>query len=867
MIRDYRLRYENFAKMAGNTISEFEYQADKLSLSAAEAVKIYERENGLPTQAQLKDLSKKLGVSQICIINNEGLFIRDSLVESPEQSKTLFDFCAQYRQLLTGESAVQHTPVIPSYPDRGPFKFTMIPNHNRSLILEIGLKIDYIADFLSKSLLSDSNIVKIQIFSPNGYNLGSIDKSRKPWSGDSISPDFLSNIETWSENKDIHTYVTKVHHTLSDCCECKVKNLVDKNGNFFYLIAVQVSTSSLNRTISELRSKILLIGLLVMILAVALAHFLANLVLKKIRSINSFVSKIITSNDLSLRLNVGGTDEIAHLSRNFDLMLENLESQQKRLLLAEKDKAIASLASQVAHDIRSPVAALEIVVKDLGLLPERQRLIVRGALSRIKDIANDLLDKNRSLSQKISINENLENNDISKKGNLSKSQMFPTGHHFSLDNQRSMVGEMPTSTVVTENGEAVSLISELIEAVVSEKRIQYRSKIGVEIIFDISEACYGLFALIKPSSFQRVLSNLINNAVEALGEQGRVEVILSSKDSLIFVTVRDNGRGIPQELLQRLGERGFTLGKVDGHGLGLAHAKHEIADWGRGNGRLEILSTVGKGTDISIILPAERHSNWFLSEISYYKDTVIVIVDDDITIHNVWASRFENIPNGSELLLQHFTDPKLFMKEYSDHSILSKSQYLFLVDYEFIGSDINGLDIIEKLKIASLSVLVTSRTGDQNVIQRCESLGVVCIPKGLASIVPVNLKDEKPKFENEDLKSPDVVLLDDEYLMREYWSLICSQRDLTIRVFSNPESLFEEATSFSSETIFFVDVSLDRFDIDGVDVTKKLFSMGFTHLYLSTGCLESEFEGLSFIKGIVNKEVPDWLRKGSSPIG
>ena len=75
-----------------------------------------------------------------------------------------------------------------------------------------------------------------------------------------------------------------------------------------------------------------------------------------------------------------------------------LNEQKRAAVTAEQMKrssALNELASQVAHDIRSPLAALDSVVNRLAQLPEQERVFMRSAINRIKDIANNLLQKNR----------------------------------------------------------------------------------------------------------------------------------------------------------------------------------------------------------------------------------------------------------------------------------------------------------------------------------------------------------------------------------------------------------------------------------------------------------------------------------------
>jgi hypothetical protein len=63
-----------------------------------------------------------------------------------------------------------------------------------------------------------------------------------------------------------------------------------------------------------------------------------------------------------------------------------------------------------------------------------------------------------------------------------------------------------------------------------------------------------------------------------------------------------------------------------------------------------------------------------------------------------------------------------------------------------------GLDLIERLGIASRSVLVTSRYEDPRIRARCERLGLGILPKGLAALVPVEVLRRKSPLQGSDRK-------------------------------------------------------------------------------------------------------------------
>ena len=110
------------------------------------------------------------------------------------------------------------------------------------------------------------------------------------------------------------------------------------------------------------------------------------------------------------------------------------------------------------------------------------------------------------------------------------------------------------------------------------------------------------------ASLQRLLINLLNNAVDAMAEGGRVTVVTRTRKpsdsgaSGVAIEVTDNGRGIPPEILPKIFDL-FVTSKAPGKGTGLGLAIcQEIAK--AHGGTLEVTSRVGEGTCARIFLPA-----------------------------------------------------------------------------------------------------------------------------------------------------------------------------------------------------------------------------------------------------------------------
>ncbi len=367
-----------------------------------------------------------------------------------------------------------------------------------------------------------------------------------------------------------------------------------------------------------------------------------------------------------------------------------------------RDAAVGKMASQIAHDIRSPLAALNIFMKDLGSLPEEKRVLLRSAVNRIQDIANNILPANR-------------NRMIAVQGGLATT----TGASAS-----------PAQEL------RVELITNLVEQIVSEKRLQYREHRDLELITRFDESSYGAFSSVNSSEFQRVLSNLINNAVEALKDgRGRVVVLVENRkeSDRVRISIVDNGRGIPEEVLPKLMVKGASFDKPGGSGLGLAHARQSVESWG---GELLIESKVNFGTKICISLPRANSPKWFLDEIRLSLTKSVVVMDDDPSIHQIWLGRLQSSIGADRLPeILRFSSPEEADRYFSQHG--HEHCELFLVDYEFIGSKENGLAWILRNQLMQKSVLVTSRAEEAPIRGLCDRMNLKLLPKNLSPYIPI----------------------------------------------------------------------------------------------------------------------------------
>lgn len=545
------------------------------------------------------------------------------------------------------------------------------------------------------------------------------------------------------------------------------------------------------------------------------------LVPRRLKKVRDIIEK--TMETKSFKHSHVSKDEIIEIQMALNHLFQKIDAHEQQKRQNEIAIRLAGISQQLAHDIRSPLAALKMATTQINELPEDSRLLIRSAVQRIDDIANDLAGKK---SQTVQIED-----------------------------------------VTNQDGLSLHLLSSLIDPLVSEKRLQHRSKLSVNIEANLDENSYGLFAKIQPTEFKRVISNLINNAVEGIESEGRVCVELSSNTDKIILKVADTGKGIPPDILPKLMQRGETHGKSNGSGLGLFHAKESIEKWG---GAINIESTVGVGTTVTLTLPSQNPPTWFVPQINLQPGMMVAILDDDNSIHQIWRGRFEAFENIIDV--HHFSVPDEFIGWFREQKDLKN--FLVLCDFEFLGANKNGLDVIRELSPSPLAgrvlrqgeegrgeadfILVTSRFEEENVRKGCEEFGVQLIPKNLAGFVPIQIATPSPNplpMGEGEQSTADAVLIDDDKLVHDSWKIAAKKANKKLHTYFQHQDFLKDGKNFSKETLIYIDSNLAA-GIKGEDIAWMINKKGFVNLYLATGYNTQDFEPMPWIKKIVGKNPP-----------
>jgi len=99
----------------------------------------------------------------------------------------------------------------------------------------------------------------------------------------------------------------------------------------------------------------------------------------------------------------------------------------------------------------------------------------------------------------------------------------------------------------------------------------------------------------------QVWTNLIHNALQAMNDQGILEIRLEKKDNAARITIRDNGQGIPEEIQKKIFDPFFTTKKTgEGSGLGLDTVQKIVE---KHNGIVDFESRINEGTAFFVSIP------------------------------------------------------------------------------------------------------------------------------------------------------------------------------------------------------------------------------------------------------------------------
>jgi two-component system, OmpR family, sensor histidine kinase BaeS len=274
---------------------------------------------------------------------------------------------------------------------------------------------------------------------------------------------------------------------------------------------------------------------------------LSRRVLRPIGTLTS-ASRLLGAGDLSERVPVVGTDELAELGRSFNRMADSLQRGEERQ---------RRLVADVAHELRTPLANL------------------RGYLEALKD---GVITPDAELFASLHEEAVLQQRIVDDLQELALAEAGALAYH----RTRVDLAELLETTRAAHHALAESA--------------------GVRLVVEAPEP---VPAQADPDRLRQVLGNLVTNALRASSSGGTITLSAAPNGSTATMRIADTGTGIPANDLPYVfdrfwradGARGRSTG---GSGLGLAITRQIVVDHG---GAITVDSAVGAGTTFTITLP------------------------------------------------------------------------------------------------------------------------------------------------------------------------------------------------------------------------------------------------------------------------
>ena len=325
----------------------------------------------------------------------------------------------------------------------------------------------------------------------------------------------------------------------------------DESGkNVIGVMLVSVSTDSIAATLAILKQYALMIQFLVAVIVVIAGFAVSTALVRPFRRLTKSIKDVQDGYEADF-ISVNSYSETETMSAACDEMLRRLQTL---------DESRQEFVSNVSHELKTPLTSMKVLAdslmgqEDIPVELYREFMTDIGAeIDRENKIINDLL---------------------------------------SLVKMDKSAGNINITSVQ---------INELLERIMKRLR-PIAQKQNVELVM---ESFRPVVAEVDEVKLTLALTNLIENAMKYNNPDGWVHVSLNADHQNFFVTVEDNGIGIPKEAQNRIFERFYRVDKshsreIGGTGLGLAIARNAII---MHRGAIKVHSMEGEGTTFTVRIP------------------------------------------------------------------------------------------------------------------------------------------------------------------------------------------------------------------------------------------------------------------------
>jgi signal transduction histidine kinase len=413
------------------------------------------------------------------------------------------------------------------------------------LVEEGGLLDNYISDLMQRR---DLNILYAMILDPKGKVIA---HNSMVEVGNSYQDEITQRVSaSWN---------TLLQHPTDNVLDISTPLAISTKR--WGALRIGISLENLKKEVSSLVLKYILYTGLFILLATGVIAFLFGLITKPLKSLTKEMDETKPGADPP-SFSGTGQDEIGILRRSYYRLLRRIkedekerERTQRNLLLTEKMVAIGKLTAGVAHEINNPLGGLLNCIyhfKKGSQSPEKQQeylQLMEDGIKRIQKTVTNLLG-------------------YARPPKLERSS--------------------------TDFNSIVEKSLSLLDYPIRKNRI----KVTQDISCDLPPV------EVDTNQMAQVFVNIFLNAIQSMEEGGILKIGARTLDERLIMTISDTGKGIPEDILQKVFDPFFTTkGEGKGTGLGLWITQGIVE---RHGGTIQLSSQEGKGTTVEIQLPLSK---------------------------------------------------------------------------------------------------------------------------------------------------------------------------------------------------------------------------------------------------------------------
>ena len=332
--------------------------------------------------------------------------------------------------------------------------------------------------------------------------------------------------------------------------------LLNSENKFLAYLNLPYFTQSgaLTRDVTNMVMAVVNIYLILLLAILGASVFLADRITQPLRVIQNRIAQVSLSEKNEM-ITYDRSDEIKGLVEEYNYMVKELEQSAELLAQSERESAWREMAKQIAHEIKNPLTPMKLNVQHL------QRTLQEG------------------------------NDDPEMVGRISATLIDQIDSLSAIANEFSDFAKMPKPKSAKIN--LVTKLKSLLQLFENTEKTEINLDLG-------NHRKIPVFA--DKEQLMRVFINLVKNGLQSIPDsrKGIIDIGLYIEgDQQAVVTIRDNGKGIPEEIRDRLFQPNFTT-KSAGMGMGLAISKNIVRSMG---GEIWYETVLNEGTTFYVELP------------------------------------------------------------------------------------------------------------------------------------------------------------------------------------------------------------------------------------------------------------------------